>query len=458
VAELEATLARQQAQLDALTARLNQHSGNSSQPPSADPPQARDQRRRPPPSGRPRGGQPGHKGTTRCAFPPEWVVATHDCFPNHCPDCHLPLPPSPAPAAPPQVHQVADLPPLQWQVQEYRLHARTCPRCRRRCRAALPPGVPQSQWGPGAQALAALLVGYFRLSRRQTVEYFATLFGLAPSLGTVSALETATTAALRPLVQEVDRAVQRADAVHADETGWRQARDRPTLWVVVAGSAARFRIGRRTGEMFAQLLPPGRDRVVISDRYAVYERVEATWRQLCWAHLQRNFQALVDLGSPTGSTVGTWALGEIRQLFHAWHQFREGSLDRAGLRRALQPVQAAFRALLALGSAGPCPRTRTLCGELETWWEALWTFAREAGVEPTNNAAERALRPAVLWRKSSFGHQSEAGQQFVESLLTVGGTLRLQGRPVLPVLRAACEAALTREPAPRLLLGAAPSA
>jgi transposase len=203
--------------------------------------------------------------------------------------------------------------------------------------------------------------------------------------------------------------------------------------------------------MFEKLLPPGRSRVVTSDRYAVYERVEAACRQCCWAHLKRNFQALVDLGSPTGRAVGNWALAEIRKLFHVWHRFQRGEIDRGDLQAGLAPVQESFRALLAMGSAGTCRKTATLCQDLEKWWESLWTFARLEGVEPTNNAAERALRGAVLWRKSSFGHQSEGGREFVETMLTVCGSLRLQDRPALPFVRAACEARLRGATGPSLL-------
>lgn len=203
--------------------------------------------------------------------------------------------------------------------------------------------------------------------------------------------------------------------------------------------------------MFEELLPPGLLRVVTSDRYAVYERVEAAWRQLCWAHLRRNFQALVDLATPSGIAVGKWALAESGKMFRLWHRFRDGKITRDQLQTELLQIQESFRALLAMGSAGSCKKTARLCESLETWWDSLWTFAEKEGVEPTNNAAERALRGAVIWRKTSFGHQSEGGQKFVETMLTVSGSLRLQGRPALQFVRSACEARLTGASAPSLL-------
>lgn len=376
-----------------------------------------------------------------------------DCLPRECAHCRAELPLESAPDAPaPQRHQVADLPEkLQLHVTEYRLHARTCSCCGKQTWAKPPPGVPSGNWGAGVQALAALLVGYFKLSRRRTVEFFLTLFGDSPCLGTLCALEQATVAALEPAVTEAVKAVQEAGAVNSDETGWRKARDRLTLWVVVADRLAVFRIGRRDGKMFEELLPPGLLRVVTSDRYAVYERVDAAWRQLCWAHLRRNFQGLVDLATPSGLTVGNWALADSGKMFRLWHRFRDGKITRSQLQTGLLPIQESFRALLAMGSAGSCKKTKRLCESLETWWDSLWTFAEKDAVDPTNNAAERALRGAVIWRKTSFGHQSEEGQKFVETMLTVSGSLRLQGRPALQFVRTACEARLTGAPSPSLV-------
>jgi transposase len=302
------------------------------------------------------------------------------------------------------------------------------------------------------QALAALLTGYFRLSRRRTREFLNTLLGDAPCVGTLVTLEAATVRALAPAVQAAEQEVAAAAVVNVDETGWRKGRDRPTLWVAVTREVALFRLGRRDKETYAAVLPPGRRRVIGSDRYVVYDGVEAAERQLCWAHLKRNFQALVDLGNPRARAVGRWALSEIRKLFHRWHQFQSGLWSRPELLDRVRPVQAAFRALLALGATSSCKPCRNLCASLQERWAALWTFVERVGVEPTNNSAERALRGAVLWRKGSFGHKSDSGGTFVETMLTVCGSLRLQGRAVMEFVQAACRAALTGENGPQLVL------
>jgi hypothetical protein len=192
-------------------------------------------------------------------------------------------------------------------------------------------------------------------------------------------------------------------------------------------------------------------RVIGSDRYVVYDGVEAVWRQLCWAHLKRNFQALLEAGDPRARAVGRWAGAEIRKLFHRWHEFQAGRWSREELLARAQPIQAEFRALLGLGATATHKVCRNLCTSLQERWEALWTFLHQEGVDPTNNAAERALRCAVLWRKGSFGHKSDGGGAFVETMLTVCGSLRLQGRGVMEFVQAACRAALTDQRGPKLL-------
>ena len=167
-------------------------------------------------------------------------------------------------------------------------------------------------------------------------------------------------------------------------------------------------------------------------------------------HLRRDFQSLVARGGET-APVGRWGLVEIERLFGLWHRFRAGEVDRQELRRRLIPLQARMGRLLRRGQENPDRKAAALCRELTKWWPALWTFARLEGVEPTNNVSEGALRPAVLWRKASFGSDSEVGSRFAERVLTVFATCRQQGRSLLGFLVAAVEAALQGPARPSLL-------
>jgi transposase len=304
--------------------------------------------------------------------------------------------------------------------------------------------------GPRLQAFCALLTGRFRLGRRSTLELLQDAFGLPLSLGPLAALEADTAAALLLPDEEGAQAVAQAASLNADETGWKEAGKRPWLWLAATPSLALFRLhDRRHRTAFEALLPLTATGIVTSDRFGVYTRLPLSRRQLCWAPLARDFQALAE-GSGTAVTVGLWEQDQLRPLFAHGHAFRTGGGDRARLQEAMLPVQQQFHALLSWGRT-LSGRAGALCRDLHEKEAALWTFLFHEGVAPTNNHAERVLRPAVLWRKTSFGHQSETGKHYVERMLTCVSTLRLQSRNILAYLETACRAALTGAPAPSLL-------
>jgi len=432
-----------------LTARLGQNSSNSSRPPSSDSPQAP---RRPvaPPSGRARGGQPGHVAPQRAVVPPERVDQIVDHRPATCGHCAAPLPLA-ALGDDFVAHQVTELPPVRALVTEHRLHRVRCPDCGYATRAIAPPEVPTGAFGPRLQATVAVLSGQYRLSRRPVADVCRTVLDAPLAASSVDGLCHATAAALAEPVAAAQATLPQAAVANADETRWPQAGQTQWLWVVVTGLVTVFTIAAsRSSRVIKDLLGADYTGVLGSDRYAGYAWLAVAWRQICWAHLKRDFQALVERGG-AAQAVGRAALVLVRDLFTAWHQFRDGTLDRPGLQRAMQPVQDAFAALLDEGARGPDAKAAGLCHALDRLWPALWTFVDEDGVEPTNNAAERALRPAVLWRTGSFGTQSDGGARFVERLLTVTATCRQQGRSVLDYLTTVCTAAHHGQPIPSLL-------
>src|SRR4051812_36605362 len=385
-----------------LEAWPGQNSSNSSRPPSSDPPQA-PARPKAPPSGRKRGGHPGHRGTCRALLPVEQVDEVVAIVPEVCRHCGQPLPqPVGRRRARAWRHQVVELLPLAVRVTEYQMAARRCPSCRKRTRADLPAGVPRRPFGARLTAVIALLSGRYRLSRREVRQLLQDLWTVRVSLGAVVHQEQVQSAALAPIVEGARAVVQAADLVNMDETGWRQEQQRAWLWTAVTATLTVFRIDRtRSGAAMEALLGPDLGGVVGSDRWSAYSRFPAEQRAVCWAHLKRDFQGLVDRGGEA-APIGHWGLAEIERLFALWHRFRAGEFSRKQLRRRLVPLQARLGRLLRRGQENPDRKAAGLCRELTKWWAALWTFARVAGVEPTNNVAERALRPAGVLRKGSL--------------------------------------------------------
>jgi transposase len=419
-----------------------------SRPPSADPPQA-PKRPPAPPTGRPRGGQRGHPPHQRTLVPPEQVDAVVDHWPAVCRGCQAPL--GADAVGEPVRHQVAELPPVRAVVTEHQLHHVRCAACGTTTCAALPATVPAGAFGPRLQATIAVLSGRYRLSRREVVGVCTDVLGVPLAVGSVDRLCQATAQALAGPVAALAAAVREAAAAHADETSWREAGQRCWLWVVVTAVATVFTIAPSRGSRVIKgLLGDTYAGRLISDRWSAYTWIPPERRQVCWAHLKRDFQGLVDQGGGA-RPIGEAALDLIDQLFTAWHTSRAEPAPRPALAARVAPLQAAFRTLLEAGQQSGNYKAIGLCGSLLKLWPALWTFVTVAGVEPTNNAAEQALRPAVLWRKGSFGTQSPAGTTFVARLLSVAATCKQHERSLLGYLTVVCEAAQQGQPIPSLL-------
>src|SRR5262245_21454351 len=275
--------------------------------------------------------------------------------------------------------------------------------------------------------------------------------GVPMSVGTISPLEQATTEALAAPVEEARTSVQAQEVAHLDETSWRQGSKRAWLWVAVTSVVTVFVVRRsRGGQVARELLGERFSGIMVTDRYSAYNWYPVRWRQLCWAHLLRDFEAMRDRGG-CSEAIGDALLTQAHQMFTWWHRVREGTLKRSTFRSYMTPLRHEVERLLEAGRRCGVSQTEGTCRDILKRREALWTFVQVAGVEPTNNTAERAIRPGVLWRKGSFGTQSAEGSRFVESMMTVVATLQQQKRNVLEYLTAVCEAALRGEAAPSLL-------
>jgi transposase len=292
--------------------------------------------------------------------------------------------------------------------------------------------------------------GRYRISDREIPHLLHDFAGLPISLGSVVDLQQTMSAALAPVYSDIQTTVQQQPHVNMDETGWKEAGKRRWLWVVVSAVATLFHVAAsRGGKVITAVLGDGFGGIVSSDRLKSYRALPVERRQVCWAHLRRNLLAFYE----RDGALGLWAadmLAQVAIVFALWHAFRTGRIDRATLAICLQPVQAIMRMLLEQGQRR-YDQAQGWSAEVVALWPALWTFVTSEGVEPTNNVAERALRPAVLWRKGCFGAQSEGGNRFVERILTVSATCRQQNRHLLTFLTEAVSAYWAGQPAPTLL-------
>jgi transposase len=432
-----------------LRERVNRNSRNSSRPPSSDGPGVASQKGGAKPhSGRKRGGQPGHPGSQRKLVPIEQVKAVHDAKPLACQCCGSELSgDDPAPDR----HQVVEIPPVKVEITEYRLHTLTCSICGVSTRAELPAGVPQGDFGPRFQAMTAILSGRYHLSKRDTQGVMDDFFQAEMGLGSIPKLEQRTSEALAQAVAEARTYVQSQPAVHQDETGWKEGVQKAWLWVAATPLVTVFRVAlHRSAEIAKQMLGEQFAGVLNSDRWSAYNWLDNRQRQLCWAHLKRDFQAFVERGGES-QPIGEALLAQYHLMFQGWRHLREGTLSRPVFQAEMRPIRQRILELITQGADCDHPATAGSCRDILKRKEALFTFVDVEGIEPTNNLAERQVRPGVLWRKGSFGTQSETGSRFVERIMTVVSTLKQQKRNILEYLTLACDAANRGQAAPSLL-------
>lgn len=450
VAALEAQLRDQARLLVDLTRKLQDKDLPSVAPRSAAAPAAPPAKK---PSGRKPGGQPGHPPHLKQLLPPEQVTQTVPLVPTHCERCCTPLPVEHGLEDPePTRFQVAELPDLKAKVTEYQRHSRTCPCCGQVNQAPLPEDFPTHSIGPGLAALMAYLVGACGLSKRRVEEVVETVFEVPVALGTVAKLEQEMSGALEAAHQEALAAVQQAPVKHLDETGWKKAGRKRWLWVAATATVVVFLIHRlRNAAVVLLLVGRTLQGILCSDRWRAYDGLPLLQRQICWAHLKRNWEKLRERGGPA-QRIADACLAIKDQVFERWHLFRGGGLTRSQLDDQLAPLALDLLAVLQKGGRSRDKKTARACIRVLAVYPALWTFVVVEGVEPTNNHAERVQRLAVLYRKNCFGCHSDSGCRFVERLLTVVQTLRLQKRPILQYLKETLIAHRAGQVMPRLML------
>jgi transposase len=455
-----AALTEQVAVLTLRVAELEDRVGksprNSSLPPSTQHPHAKPSSDKPK-SNRARGGQPGHPRHERALVPAERCDEIVVLKPNACRRCGQSFRGDNHRAdLAPLRHQVWELPEIKPTVTEYQRHRLTCVACGESTCGELLDGVPTSTAGPRLVAFTAMLMGCFRQSKRRVAMFLEQILGQPCSPGWVVKLQNQATAALRPAYEQLAAQLPAQDRLAVDETPSKEGPTKAWLWTCVAKRFTVFALrATRGANVVAELLGEAYEGVVTCDRAKAYFPVGATGRlQWCWAHLKRDFQALVDSSHGQVKRLGHDLMRPTKELFRPWSQCRDGTIPRAEFERRMQPIRRGVDALLLRAVFSDNDRLVGMCKSLYDHRDWLWTFVDVAGVEPTNNASERALRHAVIWRKLSFGTQSEAGSRFVETILTAVETCRQHRRNLFAFLTETIQASLARRQTPMLLPGA----
>lgn len=438
-----------EAKVAELERRLGLNSSNSSKPPSSDPPGAKGSRRkkRKKKKKRKQGAQPGHEPKHRDLLPVEQVDELVKTTPQFCEKCggmHLVVDHDN-----PKRHQVWEIPPVEPTVREDQLLSACCQDCGHTTQAKLPLGVSPGNFGPRVQAIVSYLTGVGRLSKRLVRSMMKDLFGLDMCLGSVSACEKAISGSIEGPVEQAHQHVQEASILHADETSWWQKHVKFWLWVAVTSLVVVFKIERSRGKEAARLLLGRFKGILVTDRWGPY-RVHKGLRQFCWAHLLRDFVGFSELNGKAGK-IGQQLVDKTLKMFKWWHRVRDGTMSRKRFQRKMIKHRIEVENLLIDGEMLAVDGISGKCKKIFSESQHLWTFVDHEGVEPTNNTAEQEVRHAVIWRRTSFGTQGDAGSRFVERILTVKATCRRQGRNTLAYLTETRTAQLNHLPAPSLM-------
>ena len=441
------------ARIVELEEQLRTNSSNSSKPPSSDGEEDREARkkRKREKKGKKhkRGAQPGHEGKTRELVPPEEVDRTVECRVTECEYCGN---------GDVEIedgdfirHQVFEMPEIRPIVIEYRQYRYWCDDCGEWHTTMLPLEAGKGMLGPRFQAMVGLLAGKYHMSNRGIEEYLEDAFALKVSLGTVSNTEARVSEAIEEPVEELKSHIQEQPVVGADETGWKQSGKRAWMWVATTATVCVFLIRESRGAQVAkELLGELFTGILISDRWSAYNWLDTAKRQLCWAHLERDFLKIFERKGRAGA-IGARLLEQVDKMWALWAKIRDGTLSRAEFQKKMKTIRGKVEGLLEAGTECGHKKTQGTCEKILEHRGALWTFVDVEGVEPTNNGSERAVRPGVLWRKNCFGTQSERGSVFVERMMTVTTTCRRQGRNVLEYLTEVIEAHTMCHSKPSLL-------
>lgn len=420
------------------------NSTNSSTPPSQDRLSGkaqRDPQRQP--SDKQRGAQPGHVRNTRKLVPESDVDQIERHFPDTRCACGGEIV---LEAEPKDRHQIFDLPPITYTVTEHQRFGGTCACCHRSVVAQFPKETPSGQMGPGLIAWIALMSGHFRLSTRNIQALLEMQWGLQFSTGAISESQEPVSQWLEPLHDHVGETVRQAPVANADETTHFRGKARLWLWVLCTQQLAFYMVHASRGMKAAEQLLGFFAGILVSDRHGAYGTHPSDQRQLCWAHLIRNLERIASYRGDAGD-LGRWLAHCARIVIQLEHRWRQSGYQAEHYRRRLRDARENFKKALQQGHARhEGNRTGRVCKELLKVEPLLWRFMESPGLDLTNNTAERALRPYVIWRKTSFFSQSERGDRFRARVMTVTETCRRLNLCAYTLLRQVCEQGIRGEP------------
>lgn len=428
-----------------LRAQFSRTSGNSHQPPSSDRSWNKGKKQ---PTGKKPGGQLGHKGHFR-KVEPEHIDEVRKHYPHECEGCGAGLG---LHSESHRVHHQWEIPEPKAHVIEHRYERVRCSRCGT-LNEAKAKRAERSCFGPGLIGQLGHFQSGYGLSRQDCAELAQELYGVDISAASISNQRKVLGAALCEPVEQAQIALEKAALSGMDETSHRMKQGRGFLWVRTSEWLTVFLLHLRRSRLAARrLLAELEDgQVLVTDRYGVYLHLPAHQHQLCWAHLHREFIGWQEHEHPGTCWLGHRLGEDTEAVFAIVKKIRDGTVQKERGHPQLRWIEARMRFRLRLALRCSRKKTQGKAKHILKYFERYWTFMHHEGVHLTNNDSERALRHAVIWRKTSFGVQSAYGALFVSTMLSVRHSLRSQKRSVRDFIHQALSAYLHGMAPPSLL-------
>jgi transposase len=409
------------AEINELKEKLNTNSSNSSKPPSQDPYRGTSKKK---PSGRKQGGQPGHSRHQRSLVPIEGVKKVHEIKPDICSSCGKnAFDDTPVRT---EIRQVTELPEIQPEVIQYNIHTCSCSCCGKHIKAQVPQEA-IGAFGPRLMGFISILSAEFHTTKRKVVNLLGYL-NIRISLGAVCKTQAIAGLILEKPYEIIRQHTLNQSNVNGDETSWKVFGKRHWMWIATTGKSAFFKIDQsRSSEAFRRIYGSSFKKLLTTDRCPSYNEHNGE-RQLCLGHIDRDFEKIAGRND-FDAVLGDYLKKEMDGVFKIWHSFKDAEIPRTEMREKIEKQHVSpMKVLLEIGATASnvSSKTQNTCDNLQKDFPSMWTFLKYDGVEPTNNLAERDLRHGVIWRKISFGNQSDAGKIFVERMLTIITTMKKQ--------------------------------
>ena len=408
------------AVIEQLIEQRDTDSSNSSKPPSSDGFKSA-KRRAKPRSKRSQGAQPGHPKHERRLFPESEVDSIQRYFPpSHC-ACGQALDIDSTPST---RHQIFDVPPVTACFTEHQLFRGHCRGCGKYTAATFPQELQSKQMGPNLISWIGILAGQCHMSMRQIQCFLMMQWQLHFSLGAISQAQDQVAQSIAPVYQQIGQHLRSQDILYADETQHKRNSETRWLWTLTNGIACYFLTHYSRGKDAANEVLGQFDGYLVTDNYGGYNDYPRDKRQLCFAHLIRHARWISERRGRAG-LLGKKLLVYCQAVIRTRHRLSTNTLTQEHYRRRQNRLRKSIHEVLVNGS-----RLRTakrVANKCKHWLKnesMIWTFLQDERIGLTNNTAERAIRPYVIWRKQSYAVQSSQGDRFRPSILTLVETAK----------------------------------